>query len=164
MSEEDLKWIFDQPQQDLFLARKQVCNSYNAGPIYPGIIRRMGNDAWVRVLKGLMIRINRSHSRAQRHNFKHDLGLIYITDLWLEQKGRCSMTNMIMSFDSGDHNQKNHLGCSIDRIDSSKGYVKGNVRLLTHWANNAMNTWDDALFEQMIKAAHLGLTRRQQPV
>jgi hypothetical protein len=35
-------------------------------------------------------------------------------------------------------------------LNSNRGYIKGNVRLLTHWANNAINTWDDQLFEQMV--------------
>jgi hypothetical protein len=39
--------------------------------------------------------------------------------------------------------------------------VRDNVRLLTHWANNAKSTWGDDLFDDMI--TEVVKHRRTQP-
>lgn len=113
----------------------------------------MGNDAWVTVLHGLNRKINECYSRAERHDFSFNLTLKDLADLWLAQQGRCSITGFIMNFDSGSIQVRNPYRCSVDRINSTRGYTSSNIRLLTHWANNAINTWDDGLFEQMILAS-----------
>ncbi len=44
---------------------------------------------------------------------------------------KCHYTGV--TFGEGDH------AMTVDRIDSAKGYVKGNVVACTHWANQAKN-------------------------
>lgn len=47
-----------------------------------------------------------------------------------------------------DANARNPKRASLDRIDSSKGYIKGNVQFVCHMANVAKN---DYTYEQMIE-------------
>ena len=54
-----------------------------------------------------------------------DLDLSYLLDLYLLQDGKCAATGIVMTYRFGD------LRCmSIDRIDSTKDYFKGNVQLV----------------------------------
>ena len=102
------------------------------------------------VLYGLNKKFNGSRRRADRMGLGFSITLNYLLQLWIEQRGRCVVTGRMMNFKEGSQRQKNAFGCSIDRINNNQGYVRGNVRLLTHWANNAKSTWPDSVFEDMI--------------
>ena len=65
-----------------------------------------------------------------RHAF--DLNDQYILDLWNKQEGKCAMTNIPMT-----HERHDLAMVSIDRIDSTKGHIKGNVQLVCQWVNFA---------------------------
>jgi hypothetical protein len=112
---------------------------------------------WYNVVSVLSSKLSDSKKRASKMNFDFDLDLKYLCNLWIEQKGVCAITKHPLEYTTGTSSDKNPLSISIDRIDNSCGYVKGNVRLLTHWANNAKSTWSTELFERMIKfsAQHL---------
>jgi hypothetical protein len=60
----------------------------------------------------------------------------------------------MLEYESGDLQNKNPYRTSVDRIDNNRGYVQGNVRLLTHWANNAKSTWPDETFNKFVKSAN----------
>ena len=152
MTEQDIDWIFSHPIEVLEKHIDHVdCTDQ---PNYRAITKSMGRDSWSKVLRGLNQRWSRSWNRAEKMNFDWDLRVSDLGELWIKQKGRCDMTDVIMSFDSGTNANKNHNKCSIDRIDSKQGYVKGNIRLLTHWANNALNTWNDNVFQFHIEQAY----------
>jgi uncharacterized protein YfiM (DUF2279 family) len=104
------------------------------------------------VLYGLNQKIIDSRKRARNMGFPHNITLSDLLELWIAQQARCAVTGVVMQFESGDSQNKNAYACSIDRIDNDpdRGYVLGNVRLLTHWANNAKSTWPDSMFEDMI--------------
>ena len=57
------------------------------------------------------------------------------------------MTGVQLSLLSGNR-RENPWAPSIDRIDNSKGYEAGNVRMVCVAANFAMNAWgEEALYE-----------------
>lgn len=60
----------------------------------------------------------------------------YITELYLEQNGKCAISKLDIIFAP---TSKEHLQCgstaSLDRIDSSKGYIIGNVQ----WVHKRIN-------------------------
>ena len=107
---------------------------------------------WYCTVMGLSENLTNSKKRAAKFNWRCDLDLAYLANLWFEQQGRCALTGMILDYESGSLDNKNPYRTSVDRIDNDLGYVKGNVRLLCHWANNAKSTWDDKLFESFIKS------------
>jgi hypothetical protein len=102
------------------------------------------------ILFGLNQKIIDSRKRARKMKFQFDIALDDLLEIWINQAGRCAVTGVVMRFDSGDLQNKNAYACSIDRVDNEYGYVRDNIRLLTHWANNAKSTWPDSMFEDMI--------------
>lgn len=54
-----------------------------------------------------------------------DISLRDLHDLWEKQKGLCSYSGTPMTWDDSNR----YTTASLDRIDSSKGYVRGNIAL-----------------------------------
>jgi len=108
---------------------------------------------WYRTVMGLSENISNSRKRAAKFNWDHDLTIPYLAKLWFKQKGRCALTGIMLEYESGDPQSKNPYRTSVDRIDNNRGYVQGNVRLLTHWANNAKSTWADEIFVKFVNAS-----------
>jgi hypothetical protein len=75
-----------------------------------------------------------------------DIDLLYLKILWKEQNGKCPITGMDLimpkTCDSWE-NGESPYNASLDRIDNSKGYIKGNVRYVSHMANIARSTFSD---------------------
>ena len=109
---------------------------------------------WYRTVMGLSENVSNSRKRAAKFGWKNNLTIPYLAKLWFEQKGRCALTGIMLEYESGDLQSKNPYRTSVDRIDNNLGYVQGNVRLLTHWANNAKSTWPDDVFVKFVKSAN----------
>lgn len=65
----------------------------------------------------------------------------YLESLWESQNGRCPYTGWELKL-SGDF-PKDPRKASLDRIDSSKGYIEGNVQFVAMHYNLAKNSWTD---------------------
>ena len=71
-------------------------------------------------------------ARKRNIPFSEDLTPDDLISLWYSQHGLCYYTDIPMSFDKNDPLSL----VSIDRIDSSKGYEKGNIVLCTYAFNS----------------------------
>lgn len=76
---------------------------------------------------------------ANRTDRKHDIK-ITLDDLYEigeNQDWCCNLSGDELEFDrGGDYvNNTNRFSCTIDRIDPTRGYVKGNIQLVTWMAN-----------------------------
>jgi len=60
-------------------------------------------------------------------------------ELWLASRGRCELTGIHFSSKRVDGSVKRPWMPSVDRIDSAKGYEKGNCRLVCVAVNIALN-------------------------
>lgn len=109
---------------------------------------------WYCIVMGLGENLTNSRKRSDKFGWRFDLTLKYLAELWFEQNGRCALTNILLDYEKGNLASKNPFRTSVDRIDNNRGYVKGNVRLLTHWANNAKSTWDDDTFKEFVVHAN----------
>jgi hypothetical protein len=87
-------------------------------------------------------------SRAKRHKKGFNIDLDYLINLWVSQKGRCNLSNLKMTTGIGTLNSR----VSVDRIDSKKGYVKGNCQLLRSDVNIAKNDLIQKDFIKLCKA------------
>lgn len=83
-----------------------------------------------------------------KRNKECDLDLPYLKDLWEKQNGKCAITKVDLVLKSGYN--KNYQA-SLDRIDSSKGYVKGNVRYISVSVNWLKNDLDDNHLREFIQ-------------
>jgi hypothetical protein len=90
------------------------------------------------ILSFLRQNLQRAANRAEKsHDIEIDLDYLY--DIYVEQDGYCALTGKELKFTRGGEEWLgkwcNPNSCTIDRIDSSKGYVEGNIQLVTWKAN-----------------------------
>jgi hypothetical protein len=59
---------------------------------------------------------------AEMRGIEWDISFDYLADLLIDQDFRCALTGELLDAMELNNN------CSLDRIDNSKGYIKGNVQ------------------------------------
>lgn len=72
-----------------------------------------------------------ARTRARNSEMDFDLTRDFLLELWRKQDGRCCYTGMALTFDGN----RLSSALSIDRIDSSLGYVESNVVLCCRIVN-----------------------------
>ena len=70
-----------------------------------------------------------------KRDLEFNLDIKYVWDLWESQNGCCALTDLPIELPKGKPVGYRHTA-SLDRIDSSKGYVKGNVQ----WVHKDINS------------------------
>ena len=79
-----------------------------------------------------------------RNLYEYDIDTAFLKELWEKQNGRCPYTGIQMIL---PESKKNFRKCrsiekaSLDRIDSSKGYIKGNVEFVCQGINFAKHDY-----------------------
>ena len=86
----------------------------------------------------------------QRKRDGNIISLDALEALWFAQHGKCALTGWPMTMELG--NGVIQTNCSIDRIDSSHGYVTGNVQLVCRIANVAKSSLSSSDFANLCKA------------
>ena len=79
--------------------------------------------------------------RNAKKRFKEfNLDLEYLKELWETQKGICPYTKIKLSLpEYSDTIKDARIRASLDRIDSNKGYIKGNVQFISTSINYMKN-------------------------
>lgn len=77
---------------------------------------------------------NRIKNNAYQRNYEFSLTIEDLWELFLLQNKKCTLTGLLLDFTHG-RNRKHKGTASLDRIDSTKGYVKGNVQ----WIHKDVN-------------------------
>ena len=85
---------------------------------------------------------------AARRKIEHNINGEYLWRLFLKQGRQCALTGKELRFDS-THYDKNTA--SLDRIDSHKGYIKGNVQWVHKNVNIMKNDMDERSFIEFCK-------------
>ena len=77
-----------------------------------------------------------------------NLDLPYLKRLWADQEGRCKVSGLplVLPRNSLEWERRTHdpWKPSLDRIDPTRGYLKGNVRFVSVMANLARQRFTDA--------------------
>lgn len=89
------------------------------------------------------------HKRIKRNNLDFDVTKEYLNDLFINQEGKCRLSGLKITFPKR-WNDKEYTA-SLDRIDSSKGYVKGNVQWVHKHVNIMKNIFPQEMFIYMCK-------------
>ena len=84
---------------------------------YEGI----SGSVWVNIYNG--------RRRKCRDNLEFTITKEYAWELFLKQEGKCALTGQLLSLDTSSRT------ASLDRIDSAKGYIEGNVQ----WVHSDIN-------------------------
>lgn len=77
--------------------------------------------------------------KAKSRDFDFDLTLDYLKEIWEQQKGICVYTG-IKLVEWNYKGENSIYTASLDRIDSNKGYVKGNVQFVSRNINYMKNS------------------------
>ena len=93
----------------------------------------------------------RSTLRRVRNRFrKVDITLDDLKELWEKQKGKCAYTNIDLQLPIGSRVVDIRYQASLDRIDSSKGYIKGNVQFVAAPINYMKTNMPDKEFKEYL--------------
>lgn len=91
--------------------------------------------------------------RAKKKKIEFELSTDFIVEMWEKQNGKCALTQIEFLIPQERTGGKaSPFAPSIDRIDSSKGYEKDNVRLVCVAVNYALNEFGEEIFKQICKA------------
>lgn len=74
-----------------------------------------------------------NHASKRKQHLGFNIDREYLFDLYEKQSGKCAISGVNMTFAAG--NGRVFTNISIDRIDSTKGYVRGNVQLVCDVVN-----------------------------
>ncbi len=95
-------------------------------------------------------RVRHAKTRAKRKGYEFNITEEYVLELYESQNKICYITGIILSLEKHKHNT-----ISLDRIDSSKGYVTGNVALCTDFINRAKSDYSLEEFTDILKQIKL---------
>jgi hypothetical protein len=87
------------------------------------------------------IYLNKGRISLSKH--KCEIDVIYLKEMWDKQKGICPYTGikMILPKNTKEYSIRSLKKASLDRIDSSKDYIKGNVEFVCCAINLAKNSF-----------------------
>ena len=85
-----------------------------------------------RILKG-------ARKRARQKNLEINIDKSFLNELLKTEK--CALTGVPFDFTVWEGKNTNPFAPSVDRIDSEKGYIKDNVRIVLFCVNSALNSY-----------------------
>lgn len=93
-------------------------------------------------------------ARSKEKGYDFDLTADYIQGLFDACGGVCQQTGLPFDMNLGTKGKgnRNPLRPSVDRIDSNRGYVKDNVRIVLSIVNTMKADWPDDVVENVVKA------------
>lgn len=103
--------------------------------------------------------IYEAKNRAERRGLSFNLTPEYLEDLYQLQGCRCAYTGLRLKSDPDKKIRTRGTTLSVDRIDSSKGYVKGNIQIVHKRINSMKN---DLTHEQFVQACKLVAQRADE--
>lgn len=93
-----------------------------------------------------------ARNRANKFNLPFDLDVDYVYDLLKTDK--CPKTGLPFEYKNKGKNfrERHPMTPSTDKIDPSKGYVKGNVQIVCWWYNLSKAMYTDEQVLELCKA------------
>jgi hypothetical protein len=95
-------------------------------------------------------RANRDRKGMNAVPVRIDITIEDCWELFKEQDRKCVYTGLVLHFPvNSTHKANRDATASLDRIDSSKGYVKGNIQFVHKHINMMKNTYEEDYFLEM---------------
>lgn len=89
----------------------------------------------------------------KRRNLDFDIDIEYVMSVLIKQDGKCALTGRNLEFvRGGSWHGKNPNGATMDRIDNSKGYVRGNIQITCGLVNTIKSDLNNELFLELCRA------------
>ncbi len=93
---------------------------------------------WKSLLKG-----------AEKRSIDFKISIEYAWSIFEEQNKKCSLSGLPIEFETRKIRKKDKYIASLDRIDNSKGYIKGNVQWVIKEINYMKNTLNEDKFIEL---------------
>jgi hypothetical protein len=87
----------------------------------------------------------------------------FLKNLFTKQQGKCAITGIDLELETGT-DRPNPNRCSLDRIDSSRGYNHRNVWLVCAWVNIMKHTMDMPEFKEKITVLYSALNNVEESI
>ena len=150
---EDGRWYKPCPscgKEQSYLRRNYAINSYNEAKECKACSNKKPENCkhkgWVKgVLRNSFAR--KYKANAELRNLDWDVTFDYLADLLIEQDFKCSLTGWDI-----DAVEVNKNTASLDRIDSSMGYIEGNVQWVHKMVNMCKQQYEQEDFISMCQA------------
>ncbi len=85
---------------------------------------------------------------AKNRGLEIDIDIEYIWDLFIKQERKCALTGIELIFSTSEKVRRlKETTASLDRIDSSKGYIKGNLQWIFKDLQNVKRNLDEDYFK-----------------
>ena len=91
--------------------------------------------------------LSSAKTRAKTAGRAFEIDLDHMSFIWLKQRGICNMSGLQMTTAIGGGSDK----VSLDRIDSTQGYIKGNVQFVVAPLNSLKGNLDNDEFIKLCK-------------
>lgn len=92
-------------------------------------------------VRGKLLQLLNSAKRSEiKRGISCSLSYEDLETLWNRQQGRCAVTNVPLTLESGGVNRRQPFTISLDRIDSDKGYDSDNIQFVAWAVNQAKGT------------------------
>jgi hypothetical protein len=94
---------------------------------------------------------------SKRKGLKTDITVEFLKQLYQQQNGICPYSGLRMILSPSKYREdRSVFNASLDRIDSSKGYVKGNVEFTCVLVNFGKNTFSKTEVEDFFRKVKMG--------
>jgi hypothetical protein len=107
----------------------------------------MAENAWAAAMQSGQVSLSTSKNKQFGFQTKRELE-IYLVRLMESQEGLCALTDLKMSHHGSDGDRDFY--CSLDRIDSSGHYERGNLQVVCRFANRWKGASDNTAFKSLI--------------
>ena len=95
--------------------------------------------------------LRQATKRAKKTRLRINITEKYLSILWDRCNGACALTGIVFHETSESLHKRRPYIPSLDRINSNKGYIKGNVRFVCVIVNMALFTWGDEDFDRIVR-------------
>jgi len=95
----------------------------------------------------VLARLRNLCTKARNRPRDVEIDEFYLFEIWNKQKGCCAYSNIPLTLDIRCYNT-----VSLDRIDSGKDYLRGNVQLVCTAVNKMKQEYSEELFIHLCKS------------
>jgi hypothetical protein len=98
--------------------------------------------------------VRNARGRAKGKKLQCDVTIEVLTQLLRAQDMKCAVSGLPFDLTANldRKHTRNPFGPSIDRIDNSKGYIQGNVRIVLSAVNYGINEWGEDQYRTICSA------------
>jgi len=150
----DLEWQNHEKQRNTERNHKQDIKNQNR-------LRRDKTNSYKRAYDGVK---NREQSSGKRKPKGFNISLEYTLEVAEQQNHKCALTGIPFNMKRTGDKEHDALLPSIDRINSTLGYVPGNIQWTTIWANTAKLNHTTKFFHQMCTATTRNLKNNRAEI